>query len=195
MAIFNINICRNNMDDVRELTEIAYAHGISTDYHVNETPMIEQHHFKHYRENPTYLLPEDYPRVDALLDELIEKHNKGYIMVNSIKHLADMKRFMRGEVQSWRCLAGQNTLVIRTDGTLSPCFPMYSASTDWGVVGAPRFDEAQLDRMKQSCNAHCLSTCQYSVGYYFNNRNVLWTIAKQLLHGHQGDSTAGLSQN
>jgi len=29
--------------------------GIATDYHINETPMMEQDHFKHLDENVTYL--------------------------------------------------------------------------------------------------------------------------------------------
>src|SRR6202161_3457154 len=41
-VFFNINICRTNMDDVRRLTEIAHEYGIATDYHINESPMIEQ---------------------------------------------------------------------------------------------------------------------------------------------------------
>lgn len=195
MVIFNINITRVNMDDVKELTEIAYDHDISTDYHINETPMIEQSHFKHLDGNSTYLRPEDYPKVDDLLDHLIDKHRQGYIMVNSKQHLADMKDFMRGKVRPWRCLAGQNTLVIRTDGTLAPCFPMYSAKYDWGVIGDHKFDVNQLDEMKKSCTTHCLSTCQYTVGYYFSNRNVLWTIIKQLLHGHQGMAEAAIAQS
>ena len=52
--MFNINICHNNMDDVKELTEIAHDNGIATDYHINETPMTEQDHFKHLSENETY---------------------------------------------------------------------------------------------------------------------------------------------
>src|SRR5690348_10165576 len=38
-VFFNINICRNNLDDVRMLTEIAHERGISTDYHINESPL------------------------------------------------------------------------------------------------------------------------------------------------------------
>jgi hypothetical protein len=29
---------------------------------------------------------------------------------------------MRGKLQDWDCRAGQNSLIIRTDGTLAPCF-------------------------------------------------------------------------
>jgi hypothetical protein len=34
---------------VKQLTEIARAHGIATDYYINESPMIEQEHFKTLR--------------------------------------------------------------------------------------------------------------------------------------------------
>ena len=39
-VFFNINICRNNIEDVKQLTEIAREHGIATDYYINEPPMI-----------------------------------------------------------------------------------------------------------------------------------------------------------
>jgi len=45
-VFFNINICRNNLDDVKQLTEIAHEYKISTDYHINEMPLIEQPHFQ-----------------------------------------------------------------------------------------------------------------------------------------------------
>jgi MoaA/NifB/PqqE/SkfB family radical SAM enzyme len=38
MVFFNINICRNNLPDVRQITEFARDHRIATDYHINETP-------------------------------------------------------------------------------------------------------------------------------------------------------------
>ena len=67
-VFFNINICRNNMDDVEQLTEIARDHGIATDYHLNESPMIEQSHFKHYDDNDTFIYPEYWSQVDELVD-------------------------------------------------------------------------------------------------------------------------------
>src|SRR5262249_20621635 len=63
-VFFNINICRNNLDDVKQLTEIARANGIATDYHINESPMIEQSHFQHMQENVTYIRPQDHEKVD-----------------------------------------------------------------------------------------------------------------------------------
>src|SRR5579863_1639174 len=69
MVFFNINICRNNLEDVRQFTEYARAHRVATDYHINETPMLEQdEHFKHLEENPTYIRPQDWREVDELID-------------------------------------------------------------------------------------------------------------------------------
>ncbi len=186
-VMFNINICHNNMDDVKELTEIAHNAGIATDYHINETPMTEQDHFKHLTENQTYLTPDDWPKVDELLDYLNDKRvNEGYKMVNPIQHMQDMKLLMRGQVPPWQCRAGQNSLIIRTDGTLAPCFPMYSATHDWGVVGAHKFDTKQLDDMKVDCTKHCLSTCNYILGYCYDTLRVMTWAAKQAMHGFKG---------
>jgi hypothetical protein len=55
-----MNICRNNLDDIKQLTEIAHDNGIATDYHINESPMLEQDHFKHCDENSTYITKEDW---------------------------------------------------------------------------------------------------------------------------------------
>ncbi|HWQ32356.1 MAG TPA: radical SAM protein [Blastocatellia bacterium] len=190
MVVFNMNICRTNMEDIKVLTEIAHDNGISTDYHINETPMIEQQHFKHLSENSTYLREEDWPKVDDLLDYLTEKNRQGYIMVNSKAHLQEMKDFMRGKVKPWNCRAGINSMLIRTDGTIAPCFPMYSATYDWGTIENHKFDREQLAEMRQECNKHCLSTTQYVLGHYYNNQTVLRWIIKQALHGMSGNTTA-----
>lgn len=65
-----------------------------------------------------------------LIDWLLEKKAQGYKMVNSASRIAEMKQFVRGKLQEWNCRAGQNTLIIRTDGSLAPCFPMYTANHD-----------------------------------------------------------------
>lgn len=187
-VFFNINICRTNHDDVRELTEIAHENGIATDYHINESPMIEQPHFKHLGENSTYITREDWPRVDALLDWLIDKNKSGYKMVNSVKRLNDMKDFLRGKVEPWNCRAGMNSLIIRVDGTLAPCFPMYSATYDWGVAGAHKFEVGQLQGMKQSCQTHCFSTLNHNLGYCYDDGRVIKWVLKQAVRGFQGVS-------
>jgi MoaA/NifB/PqqE/SkfB family radical SAM enzyme len=187
--MFNINICHNNMDDVVELTEIARSNGIATDYHINESPMMEQEHFKHINENQTYLTEEDWPKVDALLDYLNDKRiNEGYKIINPIDHMEDMKMLMRGKPPAWRCEAGEHSLIIRTDGTLAPCFPMYSATHDWGVVGAHKFDRNQLNEMKTECSKHCLSTCNYILGHCYNTKRVLTWGLKQAMNGFRGST-------
>jgi hypothetical protein len=100
----------------------------------------------------------DFPHVDELLDWLTEKNRSGYKMVNSVKRLQDMKAFLRGHVDSWNCQAGQDSMIIRVDGTLAPCFPMYSATYDWGTIENHKFEVPQLNTMKQSCQTHCFST-------------------------------------
>jgi len=219
MVFFNINICRNNTGDVRWLTEYAREHRIATDYHINETPMLEQdEHFKHLHDNPTYIRPEDWPEIDSLVDWLIEKNKAGYQMVNSVPRLQEIKAFVRmasgpelkrlgwngdgtglnGEVAKvladtpgivqdeegemhfaeWNCRAGQNNVIIRTDGTVAPCFPMYGATHDWGNIEEPKFDAAQLTSMKKTCQQHCFSTLNHNLAYCYNDARVVrfvWT--------------------
>ena len=185
-VFFNINICSNNLEDVKDLTEIAHASGIATDYHINESPMIEQEHFKHYEENSTFIRREDWPRVDALVDWLTEKNKAGYKMVNSVKRLQDMKAFMRGKVEPWNCRAGQNNVIIRVDGTLAPCFPMYSATYDWGAVGDHKFEVKQLNEMKKECQTHCFSTLNHNLGYCYDDARAIKWVFKQAARGFQG---------
>ena len=61
-VFLNINITRRSMDDVRQLTEIAHDHGIATDYHINESPLLQQdEHFRHADQNVTYITEDDWP--------------------------------------------------------------------------------------------------------------------------------------
>jgi MoaA/NifB/PqqE/SkfB family radical SAM enzyme len=227
MVFFNINICRNNLEDVRQITEYARAHRVATDYHINETPMLEQdEHFKHLYDNPTYIRPEDWRQVDTLIDWIIEKNKSGYQMVNSVQRLQEMKAFMRmssgvdirkygwygdgtgtngdvakmlagtpgieqdenGEIHftEWNCRAGQNNVIIRTDGTVAPCFPMYPSTFDWGNIDQPKFETAQLNQMKKTCQRHCFSTLNHNLGYCYNDARVikwLWGHAKRGFKG------------
>jgi MoaA/NifB/PqqE/SkfB family radical SAM enzyme len=227
MIFFNINICRNNLDDVRMITEYARAHRLATDYHLNETPMLEQDaHFKHLDENPTYIRPEDWRAVDQLIDWLIEKNKAGYRIVNSIPRLQEMKAFARmssgfdlrrtgwhgdgvgldseteGLIASmpgvspdgngnysfadWNCRGGQNNIVIRTDGSLAPCFPMYPAGYNWGTIEAEKLDASQLALMKKTCQKHCFSTLNHNLAYCYNDARVIRWLWKQALNRFQG---------
>ncbi len=186
-VFFNINICRNNLADVRDLTEIARDHGIATDYHINESPLLEQDdHFKHKDENETYITREDWPAVEATVQWLAEKQDSGYKMVNSNARLWQMVDFMKGNHFPWNCRAGQNSMIIRVDGSLAPCFPMYTANYDWGVVGDHKFDTKQLDHQKESCQTQCFSTLNHILGWCYNDQRVIKYFFKQLAHGFQG---------
>jgi MoaA/NifB/PqqE/SkfB family radical SAM enzyme len=241
MVFFNMNICRNNTEDIRKLTEYAHDHRVATDYHINETPMLEQdEHFKHLDDNPTYLRPEDWREVDALVDWLIEKNKSGYQMVNSVRRLQEMKAFMRmssgldlrkhgwygdgsngngssgsgngsngnglnghasellastpGIVQDasgelhfaeWNCRGGQNNVIIRTDGTVAPCFPMYASTFDWGNIDQPKFDRGQLANMKKTCQQHCFSTLNHNLAYCYNDARVIKWLWAQAKNGFQ----------
>ena len=187
-VFLNINITRLNLDDVIALTEIAHDANIATDYHLNEAPMLEQDHFGRAHDNGTYIRPEDRPAVDDLLDRLADLNRSGYQMVNSCQHFADMKRFMRGEVAAGTCRAGQSSVIIRTDGTLAPCFTYYSATTDWGTIRHPRFNITQLDQLKKTCTASCLSTCQHTLGYAYNAAHAAHWLARQARRGFKGVS-------
>jgi MoaA/NifB/PqqE/SkfB family radical SAM enzyme len=185
-VFLNINITRINLSDVMALTEIAHDVGIATDYHINEAPMLELSDFKHNSGNSTYIQPEDWPHVDAVIDWLIEKNRAGYRIANSVRRLGEMKAFMRGKLQQWDCRAGQNSLIIRTDGTLAPCFPMYGATDDWGVPGRPRFESQRLASMKVGCQRHCFSTLNHTLSYcYHASRAIRWVL-KQAANGFRG---------
>ena len=185
-VFFNINICKNNLEDVRQPTEIAHDHGIATNYHINESPMMEQPHFKHAAQNETFIEPEDWERVDELVEWLIEKKRCGYKMVNSASRLDEMRLFMRGKIQEWNCRAGYNSLIVRTDGTLAPCFPMYSATHDWGTIENHKFDKTQLGDMKKSCQPHCFSTLNHILAFCYNDARVIRWMLRQALNRFQG---------
>jgi len=99
-----------------------------------------------------------------------------------------MKAFMRGKVAPWNCRAGQNSLIIRVDGTLAPCFPLYSANHDWGVVGDHNFQAPQLNEMKKECQTHCFSTLNHNLGYCYDAARALKWVLKQASRGFQGTS-------
>jgi hypothetical protein len=121
-----------------------------------------------------------------VIDWLIDKNRSGYKMVNSVARLEQMKQFMRGQLQDWNCRAGQNSLIIRTDGSLAPCFPMYSAGCNWGVVGKPEFDPNGMTELKRGCQPHCFSTLNHNLAYCYDAGRVFKWVLKQALRGFQG---------
>jgi len=185
-VFLNINICRNNLEDVRMLTELARDNGIATDYHICETPMMEHENFKFLEDNPVFIRPQDHAAVGELIDWLVEKQKAGWKMVNSVQRLTEMKKFLNKELDQWGCRAGLNSIIIRTDGTLAPCFPMYSANHAWGTIEAPKMDSAQLRTMKKTCEANCFSTLNHILAFCYNDTRVIRWLFQQAMHGFQG---------
>lgn len=166
ITFFNINITKNNVKDVQALTEIAHNYGIATDYHINEPPQIKYDGFK-YEQDGAWITEAEFQAVDDLIDWLIDKNLEGYTMVNSVEHLRAMKLFIRRKLPPWPCMAGKYSMVIRLDGTFSPCFELFGAKEDWGnIYDGHHFDPDRLTRQKQSCSPHCLSTCNFQVNHY-----------------------------
>ncbi|MBW2028621.1 MAG: radical SAM protein [Deltaproteobacteria bacterium] len=184
LLFFNINICRNNLRDVKMLTEIAHQNNIGTDYHLNEPPqdIVDIEHYAH-RDDMLNIRPEQFDEVDELLDWIIDKHRKGWPMVNSIAHLQAFKERMRGRITYWDCRAGHNGALIRPDGTLSPCFDLICYNDDWGRIWEPKFDQEKLRKMKKECVPHCSSTCFYTMAHYYNMRYLPEWIRKHVRVG------------
>jgi MoaA/NifB/PqqE/SkfB family radical SAM enzyme len=143
-------------------------------------------HFKHLHNNETYITEKDWPRVTELIDWIIGNNRAGYKMVDSIQRLNEMKTFVRGEHEPWNCRAGQNSIIIRVDGTLAPCFPMYSAPHDWGSVGNHHFDPPQLREMKQSCELNCFSTLNHVLALCYDDARAIRYFVNQAKRGFQG---------
>jgi radical SAM protein with 4Fe4S-binding SPASM domain len=107
-------------------------------------------------------------------------------------HSAQLLTSMEGIVQTsngelqfadWNCRAGQNNIIIRTNGTLAPCFPMYSATFDWGNIDQPKLEAKQLGAMKKTCERHCFSTLNHNLAYCYDARRVIKWLWKQTRNG------------
>jgi hypothetical protein len=70
--------------------------------------------------------------------------------------------------------------------TAGPCFPMYSATHDWGTIESPHFDEGQLKEMKKECQPHCFSTLNRNLAFCYNDGRAARWILKQAVRGFQG---------
>lgn len=95
-------------------------------------------------------------------------------------------------VDSDFCRAAQNNVIVRTDGTVAPCFPMYGATYDWGNIDGHNFERESLAKMKQTCQQHCVSTLNHSLAYCYNDARVIkfvWTnLVKNRARGGNAQS-------
>ena len=86
----------------------------------------------------------------------------------------------------WNCRAGQNNVIIRTDGTVAPLFSDVFRDFRLGKHRRPEFDQEQLHDMKQTCQRHCFSTLNHNLGYCYNDARVIKWIWRQLRNGMKG---------
>jgi hypothetical protein len=144
-------------------------------------PPAIQHIENNDENNDTFITMDEWSNVDWLM----EKRRAGYKIVNSASGLDEMLYFLRGKVQEWNCRAGFN-LIVRTDGTLAPCFPMYNATCDWKTIENHRFETKQLTEMKRPCQPHCFSTLNHILAYCYNDARVIKWMFRQALNRFQG---------
>lgn len=189
-VFLSINITRRNLEDVRLLTEFGREMGVATAYHLCEAPHGHQAASSPHCERGDAFQPEDISRVDELLDYLIECNRTGYEMVNSTRHLGAMKSLLRDGLAPWRCRAGKNMVVFRTDGTLAPCYPLRELEHDWGEIGCPKFDSPALAELQQSCTRSCFSTVAYLLADYYDIRRVAQEVAARAFRGLRGAAVA-----
>jgi hypothetical protein len=113
-------------------------------------------------------------------------------MENIAKRLVDTPGIVQdanGELDfaEWNCLAAQNNVIIRTDGTVAPCFPMYASTSDWGNIDQHKFGDGQLAGMKKTCQQHCFSPLNHNLAYCYNDARVIkfvWTnLVKNRMKG------------
>ena len=87
----------------------------------------------------------------------------------------------------WNCRAGQNNVIIRTDGTVAPCFPMYAATYDWGKIDGPQIrSRSKSTQMKNTCQQHCFSTLNHNLAYCYNDARVIKWLWQRVRTGLQG---------
>jgi hypothetical protein len=77
-------------------------------------------------------------------------------------------------------------MIIRVDGTLAPCFPMFTASYGWSVSGSHKLKTKRLDHQKKT--THCFSSLNHILVLCYNDQRVIKYFFKQLAYGFQGMS-------
>ncbi len=186
-VFFNVNICRNDLEHVKQLAEIAHDNGIATDYHGNESPLVApDEHLKYRENNETYIHERDRAEISELLDWIIDKNRAGYNVVDSVQRLTEMKNFVRGEHERWSGRAGQSLLIIGVDGTLARCFPMDSASQDWSRAGEPKVGREQLSEVGSSRELNCVFKLPHILALCYDEARDIRYMPKQAKRGFQG---------
>jgi len=101
------------------VTEIAHDAASPPNYHINETPMMSRTTSSISTRTVTYLTPDDWTKVDDLLDYLDDKrHNEGTRWSTRASTAGD-EAAHAGAVHRGNAAPARTRLIIRTDGTLA----------------------------------------------------------------------------
>ena len=111
IVLTSVNTSRNFRDAVR-MAEVALEWGVNINYST----------YTWLRTDDMDLMvrPEDIPEFRAVIDRLLAMKKKHGHILTSDWVLHGMSRFFLGEDQG-ACRAGERSLVVNPDGTLSPC--------------------------------------------------------------------------
>jgi len=96
----------------------------------------------------------------------------------------NMKGFMRGAGEHWGCRAGQNWLIIRTNGTLAPCFRCTTRRTT-GALSQSKVRCPTTLGNEKGCRAELLFNTRVNVAYCYSAARVMKWLWKQAMNGFQ----------
>ena len=94
-----------------------------------------------------------------------------------------MKNRIRNKPTQWDCRAGHNGILIKPDGSLSPCFDLITYNHDWGSIWNPKFDKDELAKVKSNCAKLCMSTCFHTMGHYYQPSETFKWMTKHMRVG------------
>ena len=101
-AAFGCVLSPHNLEDVEEVIRFGTAIG----WHTSLVPIHITHktkpmNFRTYDQHLAFQ-PEDYPRVDALMDKFKKMKREGFLIYDSDEYLENIKTFVRNDPISWR---------------------------------------------------------------------------------------------
>ena len=117
-------INQDNIDEIRELVELAERTGVDSIGFMPVHPYFE-------KDKEAVLLQEKfYARIPAVLDYLLEKKKNSDIIDNSEKYIKLFEPALQGKESPLTCTAGYSAIGVDCYGNVYPCMP-------WVEVGRP----------------------------------------------------------
>ena len=118
---------RDNLEDIEQVIKFGTKIGWYTSLvPVHVTHFARPRGFQTFDQSQRFL-PEEYAKVDAVLDKVHEMRNAGYLLYDSDQYLNDIKSFVRDGSMSWReknggiCDSPNLYFAILPNGQFAPC--------------------------------------------------------------------------